>query len=122
MPDTLRARARRRAGRWLDGWWAALGRCVRRQWWNFGDALTALAESDADRCRQVIDADQQLDDMQKQIFQWVQDEIPRHVEATRAVINILSVARRLERIGDLSTNIAEHLIFLIERSPVRHVP
>lgn len=85
-----------------------------------GDALTALAESDAGLCRDVIAADEQVDELQKAVFEWVQDEIPRHVEATRAAIDILSVARRLERIGDLSTNIAENVIFLVEGSPVRH--
>ncbi len=84
------------------------------------DALTALAEEDAVVSRRIRRADQQVDDLQKEIFVWVQEEIPAHVEATPVAINILSVARRLERIADLSTNIAEDVIFLAEGSLVRH--
>ncbi len=86
-----------------------------------GNALTALSEGDSDLCRRVRRADQQVDDLQKEVFAWVQEEIPRHVEATRSAIDILSVARRFERIADLSTNIAEDVIFLIEGAQVRHV-
>ncbi len=86
----------------------------------FSDALTALAESDVELCRRVRAADEHVDDCQKEIFAWVQEEIPRNVEATRAVIDILSVTRRLERIADLATNIAEDVIFLIEGAQVRH--
>ncbi|MHC4082605.1 MAG: phosphate signaling complex protein PhoU [Planctomycetota bacterium] len=84
------------------------------------DALTALSEEDPRLCRQVLAADDQVDAYQKQIFAWVQEEIPRHVDGTRAVIDLLSVAQRLERIADLATNIAENVIFLVEGSQVRH--
>jgi phosphate transport system protein len=85
-----------------------------------GDALTALAQSNASLARSVRAADQQVDEYQKQMFAWIQEEIPRHVDALRAAIDLLSVARRFERIADLSTNIAEDVIFLIEGSQVRH--
>ncbi len=84
------------------------------------DALTALTEEDADLSRRIKRADEQVDSLQKEIFAWIQTEIPRHVEATRAAIDLLSAARRLERIADLSTNIAEDVIFLAEGSLVRH--
>jgi phosphate transport system protein len=85
-----------------------------------GDALTALAQSNASLARSVRAADEQVDQYQKQMFAWIQEEIPRHVDALRAAIDLLSVARRFERIADLSTNIAEDVIFLIEGSQVRH--
>ncbi|MHC4493447.1 MAG: phosphate signaling complex protein PhoU [Planctomycetota bacterium] len=84
------------------------------------DALTALAQEDADLGRRVKRADQQVDDLQKEIFAWIQEEIPQHVESTRAALDVLSIARRLERIGDLATNIAEDVIFLTEGALVRH--
>ncbi len=85
-----------------------------------GDSLTALAQSNASLARSVRAADEQVDEYQKQMFAWIQEEIPRHVDALRAAIDLLSVARRFERIADLSTNIAEDVIFLIEGSQVRH--
>jgi phosphate transport system protein len=85
-----------------------------------GDALTALAEENAALSRQVLASDEQVDTYQKEIFAWIQEEIPRHVDATRAAIDLLSVARRLERIADLATNIAENVIFFVEGAQVRH--
>ena len=85
-----------------------------------GNALTALANEDAELARNVRRSDDRVDDMQRQVFTWAHLEIPRHVETTQAVIDVLSIARALERIADLSTNIAEDVIFLVEGSVVRH--
>ena len=84
------------------------------------DALSSLANHDANLCRSVRRSDQRVDDLQKEIFAWVHSEIPRHVEVTQGAIDVLSIARALERIADMSTNIAEDVMFLIEGSVVRH--
>jgi len=84
------------------------------------DANRALAEQEIDLARSIRAADDRVDDLQKEIFVWAQREIPRHVDWTAAAIDILSVARKLERIADLSTNIAEEIIFLVDGSIVRH--
>jgi phosphate transport system protein len=86
----------------------------------YSKALVALAEEDATIAQRVRESDQRVDDLQKEVFVWVQREIPDHVEATQAAIDVLSVARKLERIADVSTNIAEDIIFLTEGSLVRH--
>lgn len=86
----------------------------------FSNALASLADQDAVLARRVREHDERVDDLQKEIFVWVQREIPRHVEQTSAAIDILSAARKFERIADLCTNIAEDVIFLTEGSLVRH--
>jgi phosphate transport system protein len=84
------------------------------------DALTALTDSDADLGRAVRQADEKVDELQKQVITWVQQKIPKDVEATPAAIDVLSIARRLERIADLATNVAEDVIFMLHGSQVRH--
>lgn len=84
------------------------------------DSITALADGDADLARQVRSADDRVDDLQKEIFAWARHEIPDHIEHTEAVIDVMSIARKLERIGDIATNIAEDVIFMSEGSLVRH--
>ena len=83
-------------------------------------SITALADDNAGLARQVRRNDARVDDLQKEIFAWVQKEIPRHVEATGAAIDVLAIARKLERIADLATNIAEEVIFHAEGTVVRH--
>lgn len=86
----------------------------------FTDAIEALADRKPDLARRVVQSDQRVDDLQKELFRWAQMEIPRHVDWTPAAIDILSVARKLERIADLSTTIAEETILLVEGTALRH--
>lgn len=85
------------------------------------DAMTALSNSDPELCRSIRRADQQVDDLLKEMYAWAQEEIPRYVEHTPATLDMLSVARKLERIADMATNIAEDVIFIVEGAVVRHI-
>ena len=87
-----------------------------------GDALTALANEDADLGRRVRVSDDRVDALHSEVFNWAHREIPVHVEATHAVIDVLSIGRALERVADLAAAIAEDVIFLVEGSIVRHKP
>lgn len=86
----------------------------------FVSAMKALADEDADLAQRIRKDDQRVDDLQKEVFAWAQVEIPRHVEDTEAAIDVLSIARKLERIADVCTNIAEDVIFMSKGSLVRH--
>ncbi len=83
-------------------------------------AIGALADQDVIAARRVRAADERVDDLQREVFHWVQNEIVNNVETTEAAIDVLSVARKLERIADIATNIAEDVIFLAEGAVVRH--
>lgn len=87
-----------------------------------GDALGALSEGDAKVASRVRGADQPVDDLYKAVVAWAVREVAESPENATTVIDLLSVARSLERIGDLSTNIAEAVIFEQSGSIVRHAP
>jgi phosphate transport system protein len=97
-----------------------LTRMAREAHRMFSDALSALTAEEAAMAQRVREADDRVDDLQKEIFAWAQEEIPRHVEWTKAVIDVMSITRKLERIADLSSNMAEEVIFLVEGTLVRH--
>jgi phosphate transport system protein len=84
------------------------------------EALAAFSNGDTSVCRQIRRDDKRVDDLQKEIFVWVQNEIASDVSKMESAINILSISRKIERIADLATNIAEDVIFLIEGTIVRH--
>jgi phosphate transport system protein len=84
------------------------------------DVLAALANEDAALCRQVRRSDQRVDDLYKEVLIWGREEIPEHPEAAAAAIDVLTIAQRFERIADMTTNIAEDVIFLVEGRVVRH--
>jgi phosphate transport system protein len=99
---------------------AALSLMIEHTTKMFSDALRALADRDADLARQVRASDQIVDDLQTRIYEWATMEIPANTQATAAAISVLSVTRAVERIADLSTNIGEDVIFMIEGRIVRH--
>jgi len=84
------------------------------------DVLAALSNQDPALCRQVRRADKRVDDLYKEVLSWGREEIPRHVAATGAAIDVLTIAQRYERMADMTTNIAEDVIFLVEGRIVRH--
>jgi phosphate transport system protein len=84
------------------------------------DVLAALSNEDAALCRQVRRSDKRVDDIHKSVLLWGREEIPRHPEQSRAMIEILTMAQRFERIADITTNIAEDVIFVLEGRLVRH--
>ncbi|MHC4947010.1 MAG: phosphate signaling complex protein PhoU [Planctomycetota bacterium] len=86
------------------------------------DALQALATGDPGLARDVRLTDDRVDDLQREMFAWTRGAIGCDVTATAHAIALLSVARRLERIADLSTSIAKEVIFIAEGALVRHTP
>ena len=85
-----------------------------------GDVLAALSDEDVERCREVRRADRRVDDLNKEVVatsrQLIHDDVSRTAEA----IDMMQIAQRLERIADITTNIAEDVIFLVEGRVVRH--
>ncbi len=84
------------------------------------DSISALADESPQAARRIRQDDARVDALQKEVFAWANKTIPAHVEYTDAAINVLSITRKLERIADIATNIAEDVIFVCEGRVVRH--
>ena len=83
------------------------------------NAVWALAKQDLDLARQVVTGDDEVDDLERQVFRELlvlMIEHPRSIEQATTLIN---VARNLERAGDHATNLGEHILFLIEGQHVK---
>lgn len=83
-------------------------------------SLDALVNMDCHLAHQVCAADDEVDDMNRQMFAIVQDKIRTNPEQTETLIHLLSASRHLERIADYATNIAEDVIYMVEGKIVRH--
>ena len=86
------------------------------------DALDASARLDAKLALDVIRRDRVLDDeydvLQRQSVARLSED-PRGVRRT---LDAMWVVRALERVGDHSKNVCEHLIYAVHGKDVRHVP
>jgi len=85
-------------------------------------ALDSLVKEDPQMAWEVCGDDDEVDNMNRNMYIAVQEGIRKDPDMMEEIIHMLSVSRHLERIGDLATNIAEDVIYMIEGRIVRHNP
>lgn len=81
------------------------------------DAFVSLSDAAA---HEVCLADSEIDAINRDIFEQVKKAVARQPDLFEPMLQILHIARHLERIADHATNIAEDLIYLVEGRIVRH--
>lgn len=84
------------------------------------NSLDALVKQDGEMAQQVIDMDDRVDEINRNMYAETKRVVAESPEKTDIAISLLSTSRYMERIADLSTNIAEDVIFMIEGKVVRH--
>jgi phosphate transport system protein len=84
------------------------------------DALDAFVQRDADRARRLLAQDEQVDDQQDRVIREALAAIHSHPEAFAQEIDLILVAKNLERVADHATNIAESVILVVEGRNVKH--
>ncbi len=84
------------------------------------ESLHAYVNRSADRARAVLLRDDQLDDMNRRITADLLALMKKDAGIITRALNLLLIARNLERIGDHATNIAENAIFVVKGLDVRH--
>lgn len=77
-------------------------------------SLDALLHLDPAQGRAVLAAEEEINALHRENLRLVRDEILRAPGHIDALINYLSVSRYLERIADLTTNLAEEVIYIVE--------
>jgi phosphate transport system protein len=82
-------------------------------------ALEALVNRDAKLARRVIEDDHRVNEMRSRLGKKIVHAIDTS-DSSAPLLRLEFVTRQLERIGDLATNIAEDVIFMIEGQIVRH--
>lgn len=83
-------------------------------------SLDSLVNLDAQLAREVCSLDDEVDAMHKENYSLVKNRIRQHPEQLDALIEYLSLSRHLERIADLTTNIAEDVLYMIDGEIIRH--
>ncbi|MCU1256599.1 MAG: phosphate uptake regulator, PhoU [Candidatus Angelobacter sp.] len=84
------------------------------------DALNAFLAADVDMAQAVLERDDLVDNMNREIFEAVDLAMAKSSGDHRNLLDTLIVARNLERVADHATNIAEDVIFWVRGADVRH--
>jgi phosphate transport system protein len=82
--------------------------------------LEAFVKSDAELARSVLLADDEVDRLRDALYTELVETMQRDPGVVPAAVDLIFVARNLERIGDHTTNIAEDVVFLVKGIDVRH--
>ncbi|MGA9395180.1 MAG: phosphate signaling complex protein PhoU [Azonexus sp.] len=85
-------------------------------------ALDAFARLDSRLAEPIIRADADLDVEFKSIIRQLITHMMEDPRTITTSIDIISIARAIERIGDHAKNIAEHVVFIVEGRDIRHPP
>jgi phosphate transport system protein len=83
-------------------------------------ALDSFADADAAKARAVLAADDEIDEDQDRVVREAIEEIGIHPEISSQEVDLILIAKNLERVGDHATNIAEDVILAIEARNVKH--
>jgi phosphate transport system protein len=84
------------------------------------ESLDAFVKLQIDAAQKVLDQDDILDDLKNQIFRELLTYMLGDPQTIEPGIDLILIARHLERIVYHATNIAEDVIFIAEARDVRH--
>jgi len=82
--------------------------------------LDAFVKSDVEVARSVLLADDEVDALRDSVYQELVSYMQKDPATVPAAVDLIFVARNLERIADHATNIAEDVVFLVQGVDVRH--
>jgi phosphate transport system protein len=84
------------------------------------DVLQSFENDNTKLARSIFKKDERLDEINIEANQNISAYIKDFPDKTEQALNILSIIRKLERVGDQSKNIAEEIIFYLEAKVLKH--
>ena len=85
-------------------------------------SLDAFARLDSELAEHVIRSDQAVDIEFKSIVRQLITHMMEDPRTITTSLDIIWIARAVERIGDHAKNVAEHVVFIVEGRDIRHPP
>ncbi|MBA3961010.1 MAG: phosphate signaling complex protein PhoU [Chthoniobacterales bacterium] len=88
----------------------------------FKDSVDAYVHEDIELGRGLKARDKTLDEMNANTSRRLIERMAQDPEQLRGYLNLMFIARHLERVGDHATNIAEDAIYAAAAEDIRHQP
>ncbi len=83
-------------------------------------AIDAYVGLDSQLARHVIEADNVVDELNREIIEELVQIMKRDPSLLEPGLSLFSASRHLERVADHATNIAEDVVYLVEGEIIRH--
>lgn len=96
---------------------AEMGQIVKKM---VKSSLDSFVREDVEMSKKILLMDDEVDIRKQKVFQDVSELIKKSPQNVEASLDMILIARNLERLGDHATNIAEGVIFYSTGKDVRH--
>lgn len=83
-------------------------------------SLDCFVRGDVEKAKKILLMDDEIDELKAKVFKDNVAHMKTHPEDIEASLDLILIARNLERLGDHATNIAEDVIFAFTGKDVRH--
>src|SRR5687767_7420827 len=84
------------------------------------DSLDAFVSRNPEKARRVIPRDKEVDALNKQLHRELAGYIAERPASITSCLALMVVSKRLERIADHATNVAEEIVYAYEAQDIRH--
>ena len=84
------------------------------------EALDAFVGADAETARRICRRDDEVDNLNRQLFRELISYMIEDPSTITRAMELILVARNLERVGDMATNVAEEVVFIAEARVIKH--
>lgn len=84
------------------------------------DAIKAYADEDAELARGLKARDKELDEMNRNFAEACTERMAVEPHLIQPYLNLIFIARFIERIGDHATNLGEDVVFSVAAEEIRH--
>jgi len=86
----------------------------------FKDSVDAYVREDVELARAIVPRDQALDELNRVVSRKLIQRMSQERDQLRGYLNLMFVARALERVGDHATTIAEDAVYAAAAEDIRH--
>lgn len=84
------------------------------------ESLDSFVRGDIAQARKVLSMDDEVDALKDQVFHDLKEHMKKNPQDVEASLDLILIARNLERLGDHATNIAEDVIYAFTGKDIRH--
>jgi len=84
------------------------------------DAVSAFIHRDAELGREVCSRDNDVDELYDRVVSHTAEVVKNKIDKLKQAFALVRVARDLERVADLATNIGEDVVFMKDAKIIRH--
>jgi phosphate transport system protein len=86
------------------------------------DSITAFVEANGEMAVEIVARDRSVNDLYRTVAKELTAEMIANPKTITRALNVLMIAKALERVADHATNVAEEVFYLYKGEDIRHEP